>query len=41
MRAHFDAVFFSLVVVRQGDQYLLVEEPDGWAAPSGICQQAG
>jgi ADP-ribose pyrophosphatase YjhB (NUDIX family) len=40
MRAHFDAIFFSLVVVRDGGHYLLVEErePGGrtaWYLPAG------
>ena len=40
MRAHFDATLFSIVVARQGDQYLLVEERDQdggtvWYLPAG------
>lgn len=40
MRAQFDAFFFSLVVVREDDRYVLVEErePDGrtaWYLPAG------
>ena len=40
MRAHFDAIFFSLVVVRENDRYVLVEEreQDGrtaWYLPAG------
>ncbi|MBN1506174.1 MAG: NUDIX domain-containing protein [Sedimentisphaerales bacterium] len=40
MRAHFDAIFFSLAVVRENDRYVLVEErePDGetaWYLPAG------
>jgi 8-oxo-dGTP pyrophosphatase MutT (NUDIX family) len=43
MRTHFDAVFFSLVVVRENDKYVLVEErgPDGgaaWYLPAGGVQ---
>ena len=40
MRAHFEAILFSLAVVRENDKYLLVEErvPDGetaWYLPAG------
>jgi len=40
MRAHFNATFYSLVVVRDGDRYLLVEEDIGdgktaWYLPAG------
>jgi len=40
MRAHFEAILFSLVVVREDDKYVLVEEhePDGetaWYLPAG------
>ena len=40
MRSHFKASFFSLVVVRDGDKYLLVEEMEqddsrAWYLPAG------
>jgi len=40
MRTHFDATLFSLVVVRDGDRYLLVEESNPgsgtvWYLPAG------
>ena len=40
MRTHFKAALYSLVVVQEGDRYLLVEElePDGrtgWYLPAG------
>jgi len=40
MRAHFDAILFSLVVVRENDRYVLVEEREldggtAWYLPAG------
>ena len=40
MRAYFDAIFFSLVVVRDADKYILVEEREldggtAWYLPAG------